>query len=425
MKVELKDHSPIKKSMTIEVPADEVARETDRVVQRYAQKVDLPGFRKGKVPRGVVENRFRKEIREDVRDGLISRLWGEAAEERGLRPIGDPTLDDVHFEDGDPFRFATTFEIAPELEPKGYKDVEVSARQAPVSEDDVAEALEELRQARAGLASSEGDTAGHGLFILGDLEVTPEGEESFTREAALVELGSSGHPPAFDEALEGAGAGDVREFSIPYPEDFPSSRLAGKSVAYKVTVTDIKRKVTPDLDDEFAKGLEMDGLDALTERVREDLGHRREAEWKAEVRRKVLDGILLENPVPLPEVLVESEVRHRLEDTARSMVMQGLDLDKVDGEQWKRLRDAQEEGARKTVHARLVLDAVARVEGLDVADSEVDERIRLEAERIGEKPKDVKERLAGHGGLQAIKLQLLREKSLDFVTSVANIRREE
>lgn len=428
MKIEVQDLSPVKKSMSIEVGADEVERETERVLRRYSSQVRLPGFRPGKAPKAMVRSRFAKEIREDVRDALISRLYGEAAKERGYRPLGDPVLDEVHHHDGEPFRIKTTFEIAPTVEPKDYKGVEVRKGKPEVGDSDVDKVLEELRDSHARLEAVEGRAAGTGDFVVGDVVGTIVGDdeaEPFEREGALMEVGASDNLPEFNDGLEGSKPGDVREFNVPYPDGYHAERLAGKTVAYRVTVHEIKVKKVPEMDDEFAKDMgEFDTLDALKSRIREDLVHRKEHEIEGAVRRDVLDKILLENPVPLPEVLVESEIQHRLEDMVRSMMMQGMDPQKMDLD-WKQLRDRQEEGARKSVHARLILDAIAGAEGLEADPKEVDARIRQEAERVQESYEDLRARLRKGGGMEALRNQIVREKSLDFVTSVANIRTEE
>ncbi len=425
MKVEVSDLSPIKKRFEIEVPPDEIERETQRVVRRYARQVRIPGFRPGKAPLDVVRSRFRKEIEEDVRDGLITRTYGEAAREQGLEPIADPVLEKVEHEAGGPLRFNTTFEILPRFEAKGYRGVEVPRVEDPVGEADVDKLVEEIRQGHARLVAVDDKAAETGDVVVTDVEGTPSEGEPFKRENVLLEVGATENLPAFNEGLDGVRAGDVREFPVEYPAEYHAENLAGKTVRYRLSVHEIKTREIPALDDDFAKDLgEFDDLAALKARVREDLGHRRAREADAQARRDLLDKVLLENPVPLPESLVEDEIRHRLEDMARSMILQGIDPEKVDLD-WKQLRDRHEEQARKSVHARLVLDAVARQEGIEVSREEVDARIRQEAERIGEPEGRVRGRLAKSGGLEAIKNQLLREKSLDFMTSVANIRNRE
>jgi len=426
MKIEVTDHSPVKKTMSVEVGPDEVAAETENALRRYSRQVKLPGFRAGKAPIAMVKKRFAKEIDEDVRDSLIGRLYREAAREKGFRPIGDPVLDEIQHEVGQPFRIKTTFEVAPVIEPKNYKEVEVRKGAVEVGEADVDKVVDELRESNARLRTEEGREAVTGDFLVADVVGTSddEGFEPLKREKALMEVGATDNLPEFNDGLLGAKAGETREFAVPYPAEYPTEKLAGKTVRYAVHVHEVKIKEVPAADDDFAKDMgDFENLEALRTRIRDDLVHRKEHEVEGQVRRDVLDKILLENPAPLPEILVEHEIQNRLEDLIRNLMMQGIDPSKMDLD-WKQLRERQEEGARKAVHARLVLDAIAAAEGLTVDPKEVDARVRREAERIQESHEELRARLKKGGGMEALQNQLLREKTLDFVTSVANIRSE-
>jgi trigger factor len=246
----------------------------------------------------------------------------------------------------------------------------------------------------------------------------------FRRERIVIEVGATGNLPAFNAGLVGATAKSRREFPVAYPAEYEARHLAGRTVQYVVTVHEVKRSELPALDDEFAKDLgEFDSLATLRARVRDDLGERKRAEARQAVRNAVLDRLLLENPVPLPETLVEAEIRHRLEDLVRTMVMQGIDPQNLEVN-WKEVRDRQVEPARRAVHARLLLDRVARAETLAVDPADVDARIRHDAERTRQDWREVRRRLQQGGGMEALQTQLVREKSLDFITSVANIQRE-
>ena len=425
MRIELTDISPVKKKLKVELDAAAVEQETQQVVRRYAKQARVPGFRPGKAPPAEIRRRFAKEVQEDVRDRLLSRLYREATEEKGLDPIGDPVVEEISHEDGEPFRFSTTLEVLPEFTPKSYKDVEVRRQQVEVTDEDVDKALEEIRQSQAKLVAAEGREAETGDLLVVDLAGAPAGGEAFRRERAMLEIGATHNLPAFNEHLLGAKAGAKLEFGVDYPKEYPAAELAGKAVRYEIEVHEVKRREVPELDDELARDVgDFDDLAALKKQLREDLRKRAEAEARSALRQAVLDKVLLENPVPLPDVLVEREIRHRLEDLVRGMVVQGMDPREVDLD-WKKLRESQEEPARKTVHAQLVLDAVAKAESVEVEKGEVDERIRLEAERVGETPQAIRSRLQKGGGLEALRNQLVREKSLDLLTSVANIQEED
>jgi len=422
MKIEVTDLSPVKKRLAVEVDVEEVSKETAAVLRRYAGQARLPGFRQGKAPVELVRKRFAKEIDDDVRERLISRLWREATSEKGLIPLGDPVLDDLKHEHGMPFQFKTTFEVLPKFEVKDYRGVEEKAPPSRVVDSEVDDALESIRQSHARYVLDEARLAEPGDVIVADLDEQPEGEAAKKRERMVLEVGASGNPEAFNEKLLGVTSGQSLAFDVEYSADHAAPALAGKRVGYRLVVHEVKRKEIPLLDDELAKDLgEFDTLAALKTRVRSDLETRKAAMAHAGVRQAILDKVLLANPVPLPDVLVEEEIQHRLEDLVREMMFHGVDPRKMELD-WKALRDRNEEPARKIVHARLVLDAIATAEGVAVDRKDLEERIRREAERIGEGYDALRLRLSKGGGLQALETQMVREKSLDLITSIANIQ---
>jgi len=304
---------------------------------------------------------------------------------------------------------------------KDYRAVEAHTPKTELADAEVAAALESIRQSHARYVADEARLAEAGDVIVADLDEQPEGEEAKKRERMVLEVGAEGNPKAFNDKIAGVRSGAELTFEVDYPADHGSPALAGKRVHYRLQVHEVKRKELPPLDDELAKDLgEFDSLAALEARVRKDLEERKAAMARSGVRQEILDKVLLANPVPLPEVLVEEEIQHRLEDMVREMMYHGLDPRKAELD-WKQLRDRNEEPARKIVHARLVLDAIARAEGVKVDRKDLEARIRREAERIGEGYDDLRLRLSKAGGLQALETQMVREKSLDLITSIANI----
>jgi trigger factor len=426
MKAQFDDDSPVRKSVSIEIPADEVGQETDAVLKEFRKKARFPGFRAGKAPLDLVRNRFADEAREEVRDRLMHRSFHEAARQEGLRPIGEPKVEDVEYESGGPLRYKATFDVLPTIEPKGYEEIEVLRTRPQLADEEVERALEEIRQSRARLVVEEGREAAAGDVVVADfVGLGEDGTRAIERERMSIEVGAEGNLPAFNEHLVGLAAGGSTEFRVEYPEDFGAEDLSGKTLDFSLSVHEVKRREFPDLDDEFARDLgEFEDLAALKVRVREDLQHRKDHEEERGVRQAVLDKVLLQNPAVLPETLVESEVRHRLEDLVRGMIMQGMDP-KVAEIDWEAQRKRQEEPARKMVHAGLVLDAVAKAQELGIESAEIEERIRHDAQRIGETSDVLRKRLKEQGGVETLKGQMLREKALDYLTSVANIQYSE
>jgi trigger factor len=421
MHVELTDLGPTKKALSIEVGVDEVERETREVLRQYRKKARLPGFRPGHAPLDVLRKRFGKELVGDVRDRIVARSFHEATEERGLRPVGEPVVEEIDFEVGRPLRFKTTFEVLPPIEVRSYKGVEIQRPAPRVSDEELERALEGLRQSRARLVTEEGRAAAAGDVVIVDLRGEPAGAPPFERERVPIEVGAPENLPGFNTGLAGVRAGAEVRFTVEYPAGYPARELAGQSVELRARVHEVKRREVPLLDDEFAKDLgDLADLPALRVKLREDLLARKRAEDVRELRQAILDKVLIENPIVLPEALVDREVRHRLESVARSMILQGVDPEKAEVD-WSEVRKRQEAPARKMVHARLILDAVARVEGIAVDRQAMEQRIAEEAQQAGEAADMVRRRLREPPGREVLRDQMVREKTLDYLTSVANI----
>jgi trigger factor len=426
VKVDLTDLSPVKKQLAIEVSPDELDRELRTVLQAYARRARIPGFRPGKTPLELIRQRFRKEVEEDVRERLVARSFERAARERGLRPVGEASLDELTHEDGRPFAFKATFEVLPEIQPAGYRGLEVRRQSPRVTDAEVDQALEELRAARVRHVHEPGRHAQVGDIVVADLEGTPAEGEPFRQERAQIEVGAATNLPDLDRVLPGLAEGAEVELTVDYPPGYPVAALAGKRADLRLHVHEVKRRDLPALDDELARelGEEFQGLEDLRRRLREDLGARKSHQATLAVRQALLDKVLLANTVLLPEVLVEREIRQRLEEIARNLLLGGVDLEKAEID-WNALRQRQLEPARRAVHARLVLDAIAQAEQITVEPAEMDHRIQAEARRHGETPQRLRATLQKHGGEQTLRAQLLREKTLDYLSSVANIQGEE
>jgi trigger factor len=424
MKAEMTSPSPVRRVMAVEVGPDEVARETEVVLRGYQQKAKLPGFCPGRAPLALVRSRLGKDVEAEVRERVVARCFRDAAREHGVEPIGDPVLDEIVPGDENGLRFRVSFEVLPAIELRGHRGIDVTRPRAVVGEAEVDRTIEELWQAHARLVPAEGRVAATGDVVVCDLDGTPSVGEPFRRERMLIEIGGPGVPPALTECLIGATAGAEVACSVEHPEADASPEVAGRTVRYAIRVREVRLREVPALDDEFAKDLgEFEDLAALRTRVRSDLEARAARETDRRVRQAVLDEVLLRNPIVLPEGLVDAEIHRRLEQVVRTLVARGVDPQKVELD-WKALRDAQIEPARRAVHARLILDAVTKIESVTIDPAEIDERIRRDAEALGENPAEVRQRIASQGGMDALRAHLYREKALDLLTSVANIRDE-
>ena len=424
MKVAVTDISPCRRSVAVELPPDVIRGEYEKAFREFARSVRLDGFRRGHVPKHVVEQRFGKEIEQEVVEHLIRDYSASALEESGLHPLHTPILKDYKFGRETGLSFVTEFEVRPKIEASGYKGLKVPRREVEVKEPDVLSALDEMRERAARFEGVEGRGLEAGDYILADVSGTVEGadEGSFSNDDVFFEIGSAGPHPELTDEIRGMKPGEERSFGVRYPQDHPTASFAGRRVVYKVKLKEIKKKSLPDLDDDFAKSVgSSETLDQFRERVREDLLRIGKLRERDEARRRALDQILdAHASVEVPDSLVDDQVEGEIEDAIRSMTAQGMDPRNA-GVDWDEIRKEHREPARRFVRGILLLDAIGEQEKLDVAPAEVDSALEKEASRRKQSVDVLRARWEKEGRVDALKRQILREKVLDFLLAAANI----
>jgi trigger factor len=445
MKTEFVDVNETRKNVRVEIPSDVVDAEIDRVARGYSRTAKVPGFRPGKTPPRVIKQRFKDQILNEVAHELIPRVVGDVLRERGVEPVDTPDVRDVTIEAGQPLTFTASFDTVPAFEPGDYTTLTLRRPSSKVEDEALADALERLRQRAARFEPVEGRGLEQGDTALVDLErsqspgspdrseAAPAHEERVSgapgvkkdmHRGVSVELGSAANPPGFDQELVGLEPGASKTFSIHFPADYPAAELAGADMTYTVTVHGIKKRVLPELDDEFAKDLgEFESLDALRSRVREDLEHEARHTADREMRAELMKQLAARVPFEVPASLVDREIDRRIEDFARRLMEQQVDPREA-GIDWNAFRDSQREPAREAVGGALALDEVARREALEVTDEEVEREVARYSERTGRTPAAVRARLEKEGGMSRIYAGLRREKSIDFLMARATISGE-
>jgi len=431
MKTEFVDVNATRKNVRVEIPSDVVSAEIDRIARDYSRKARVPGFRPGKAPARVIKQRYKDQILHDVAQDLIPRAVDDVLRERGVEAVDTPDIRDVSVEDGRPLTFTASFDTVPPFEPGDYNTLVLRRRSSRVEDEAVDRALQRLRERAARYEPVEGRGVEAGDHVVVDLK---RGRESFSGETrnendsrplinenVTVELGAKANPPGFDERLLGLEAGATKTFAIHYPSDYAIDELADKEVGYTVTVKGIKRRILPELDDEFAKDLgEFETFAALRARVREDLEHEARHAAEGEVRADLMKQLAARVPFEVPPSLVEREICRRFEDFARRLMEQNIDPRQA-GIDWNAFRESQREAAREAVAGALVLDEVARREQLDVTEEEIEREVGRYAERTGPTPAAVRAGLEKEGGLSRVAAGLRREKAIDFVMARATM----
>jgi len=445
MKTEFIDVNETRKNLVVEIDSTVVEAEIDKVSRDYGKAARIPGFRPGKVPAKVVRQRFRDQILHDVAHGLIPRAVDEALRERGVEPVDTPDIRDVVVEEGQPLKFTATFDTVPPIDPGDYAAITLKRGGVKVDDAAVDQALATLRERGARYEPVEDRGIEPGDSVLMDLVRTadagpPEPEsgivltdadasldsgrgerKSDTHENVTVDIGAPANPPGFDEALAGLTAGAQKTFDITYPADYAIKELAGTTVTYEVTVKAIRKRIVPELDDEFAKDLgDFASLDALKARVREDLEHEANHEAEREVRSELMKQLATRVTFDVPQALLEREIDRRVEEFVRRLIDQQIDPMKTNIN-WEDFRERQKEAAAEAVRGALVLDEVARRERVTVAHEEVEAEIAKYAERTGRTPAAVRARLEKEGGISRLYSGLRRERAIDFLLSRATI----
>jgi len=413
--------------LVIEIPAEVVEREAEKITAQYSRVVRLPGFRPGHAPAALVRTRFRKDIRNEVVQSLLPKAFENAVKEQKLSVVGQPSFEDLKFDDHQPLTFKASFETLPDFELKEYKGLEVEEGPTNVTDAEVDEALENLRQRAATLTVVESEPAVDGDFLTvsyrGRNPADPAAKPLEVKEA-LVHIGGQGTVAAFTENLKGAKVGETREFDVTYPENYGEKTLAGKTLRYHVAVEGIKRRVLPPVDDELAKtASDFQTLDELRRHLREDLEKAGELRAEMKMKEKLLEKLLETHSFPVPDTLVEAQLQRKLERALAELMAQGIDP-RTANLDWAKVREDLRPEAEKETRAALLLEKVADAEKIEVSEEELDEAIRRRAEASREPAAQLKTRLTRDGSLDKLKSSRRNQKALDFIHRNSKIIKE-
>ncbi|PYU79847.1 MAG: trigger factor [Acidobacteria bacterium] len=412
-----------RRELELEIPAEEVTKKIESVAKEFARVANVPGFRRGKAPISLIRRKFADDIKGEVLQSLVPERVEKAVAEQKLTPVSQPQVDKLDFNEGQPLKFRAVFEVLPEFELGNYKGLEFDMPTMDVTDEDMAKALEEMRERAAAFAPVEGRAIQDGDFAQVKLLGKPQGGgDPLQADSVLCHIGAEETMEPFNANLKGASAGEHRNFDVDYPADYPDPKLAGKKYHYAVEVLGIKTKKLPELNDEFAKDVsDAATLDELKKKVREGLGQQRDHKHKELLHEKVLAEIVKRHEFPVPEALVEHQMDVRLERVVRSLATQGVDPRAVNVD-WVTLRRRQEERAKDDVKAELIIDRIATAENIDATDEEVTHELEHMASHAGESAEALRARLTKQGTLDRMKAKLRSDKTLDWLAQNAKIK---
>lgn len=406
--------------LTVEVDAAKVNEGLDAAFKKVVTKVNVPGFRKGKMPRAMFEKRFGIEsLYQDAIDILLPEAYANAIEESGIDPVDRPEIDVEQIEKGKSFIFKATVTVKPEVKLGEYKGLEVEKVETEVTDEDVANELKTLQERQAELVVKEEGKAENGDTVVMDFEGFVDGEafEGGKAENYSLELGSGQFIPGFEEQLVGLATGEEKDVEVSFPEEYHATELAGKPAVFKVKIHEVKGKELPELDDEFAKDVdeEVETLDALKEKIKNRLVDSKKHEAEHHVRDTVVDKAAANAEIDLPAVMIDTEVDRMMQEFEQRLQMQGMNLElyfQFSGQDENALREQMKEEGEKRVRVSLTLEKIAAEENLEVSEEDVDAELNKMAEMYNMTVDNIK---AALGNVDGIKGDLKVRKAVEFL----------
>jgi trigger factor len=422
MLLNYEDLSPVRKSVEVEIPAELITREANRVTNEFAKQAKIPGFRPGKVPVSVVRTRFAKDIQDEVMNRLLPITFREAVQEKGVIPVGDPKLEHLDpFIEGAPVKYKAEFDVRPQFRLGEFRGIEVDDPKIEVSDADVDQMIERLREQASAYSPVTGRGLQDGDFAMIEIASSAEGMESKS-DAGHFRMGEETPMPELHEALRGKQVGDTASFEKAYDENASNEAFRGRTIRHDVTLKEIREQQKPDVTPDFARSVgNWETVEEMRETIASDIRRHREAEALRMKRNQVGDALIARHEFDVPESLVEEELGKSLNNYARYLASQGVDIEKAELDWQKVAADFRPE-AVKRVKRSLILDEIAKQEGVTASDVEVDAEIRRAANEQGRDFAEVRHRLKHDGGYEALRASMAQEKALELVLRESRAR---
>jgi len=407
--------------LTVEVSAEQFNEALDEAFKKVVKDVQLPGFRKGRIPRGMFEQRFGVEsLYQDAVDIVLPEAYSNAVDEAGIEPVDQPEIDITQIEKGKALHFTAKVTVKPEVKLGDYKGLEVEAVDVNVTDEDVENDLDNQRQSLAELVVKEEGAIENGDTVVIDFEGFVDGEafEGGAAENHSLEIGSGSFIPGFEEQLIGKTTGEETEVEVTFPEEYHAENLAGQPATFKVKIHEVKAKELPEMDDEFAKDVddEVETLAELKEKTKKRLEEQKQNEADAAVRESLINQATENAEIDIPDAMVDSELDRMVREFEQRLQQQGMTLEmytQFSGQSEDELKDQMKGDAEKRVQTNLVLEAIAQVENLEATDEDVQEELQSMADMYNLEMEQLTQMLGGN--TDAIKDDLKFKKAIDFL----------
>jgi trigger factor len=407
MKIDIDELSPVQRKVRVELPAETVAGEFSRAYKNLSQRVRVKGFRSGKIPRNVLQGMYGDEVKGEVRSHLVEESLGEIVKDRNLQIVSRPEVETAEFNESGPFSFSAVFEVKPDFEVKNYLGMEVEKVTIAITEAQVEEALQRLQEGHARLELVEGrEVVQKGDFVTLDFEGTMAGKPfaGGKGENYMLEVGAGQALPQFEDVVVGLRLGERQTVAVNYPENYPNKEIAGKAVDFSIVAREIKQKVLPVLDDEFAKDHgECASLDELKTRIRERLEHELGQYQKEELKEKLVSRLIEAHPFAIPPSMVERQTRYLMERYQNQVAAQ---RDAESPAPMEEVRKNLEPRAMRQVQATLLVEKIAQLEHIE----------------ISERAKTLREVYARAEARDDLRAQMVFERTLEYLLERAIVK---
>ena len=423
--IKMEELSAVKKKLSFEIPWLEVKEELDAVYRDFGKKAKLKGFRPGKVPRKVLEAYFKEQAESDTINNIINKHYWQELENKGILPISKPEINQEGLKENTDFSFTASFETEPQFEPKGYKGIEVEKENISITDKDIENRLEQIRQMYATMEDiKEERPTRKGDFVNIDFEGTLDGEsdKDLNAENFFLEIGSGRFIPGFEDQLVDMKNGETKSFNITFPDDYQKDKFAGKEVSFTVTIKGIKEKKLPELNEEFIKNFEKyNSLEDLKKEIVKSLEEESKTMAQAQFQKNIIEILLKENEIEVPPSLVEKQIYYMMADTHRRMLSAGMDEQSALDISFK-MHDQYKDEATKIVRTFLLLKAIAEKESFIIEESDIDKHIADLAEKHGRDYQLLKGAYENDDKKDSLKVELAQKKVFDFIEQHANIK---
>ncbi|MBU4305062.1 MAG: trigger factor [Candidatus Omnitrophica bacterium] len=414
MKVNVKESARCQRILEIEVSKETIQEEFDRFYSEIRKTAEVPGFRKGKAPRELLERHFSAKAKDNVLTNLLSDSYRQAVEQEKICPVTMPSISEVNFEKNEKLTFQAKVDVRPLIALKEYKSIKIKKQTLTVKEEEINNVLNFLRERYAQFRPAESRPAKIGDYVICDYRYSVEDKEIDKKEHIWMQIDKEMFIPGLSAELTGINAGENKEFSLKLPKDFKPSELANKTARFNVSIKEIKEKELPELNDAFAKMIVLDTLELLKQHVKEDIEKEKESRIKLDIKAQLTDYLVKTMPIDVPPMLTEKREQSLRESFRNRLRQEGMPAERIEEEE-KKMGDLFNPEAVKQIRMFFILQEIGEKENVRVEEQELNQRIELIAQSYGKKKEELVKYLQDKDLIENVHWEIWEEKVISFL----------